>query len=66
MLCTDVGASRRVTATSSISKSFLVDVPVGMGAKVSISPFPDLAREAGEAEPFGAADRPDVHRHCSS
>jgi hypothetical protein len=32
MLGTDVGASRRVTAISSISKSFLVDVPVGMGA----------------------------------
>jgi hypothetical protein len=28
---------------------------VGMGATVSISPFPDLARETGEAEPFGAS-----------
>jgi hypothetical protein len=37
---------------------------VGMGAKVSISPVPDLAREAGEAEPFGAADP--VHRHWAS
>ena len=58
-----IGASRRVTATSSISKSFLVDVLVGMGATVSIPPFSDLARETGEAEPFGAADRPDVHGH---
>ena len=33
------------------------------GSPVSISPLPDLAREAGEAEPFGAADP--VHRHCS-
>ena len=31
MLGTDVGASCRVPATSSISKSFLVDVPVGLG-----------------------------------
>jgi hypothetical protein len=47
----------------SISKSLLLLMPVVMGAKVSISPLPDLAREA---EPFGAADRPDVHRHCAS
>jgi hypothetical protein len=50
----------------SISKSLLLLMPVGMGATVSISPFPDLAREVGEAEPFGAADRPDVHGHCAS
>src|SRR3954467_3046504 len=61
-----IGASRRVTATSSISKSFLVDVPVGMGAAVSIPPFPDLARGPGEAAPFGAASRPTVHGHGPS
>jgi hypothetical protein len=65
MLNIDVGAGRRVTAIFSISESLLL-MPVGMGAKVSIFPFPDLARETGEAEPFSAADRPDVHRHCSS
>jgi hypothetical protein len=34
-----IGASRRVTVTSSISKSFLVDEPVGMGTTVSIPPW---------------------------
>jgi hypothetical protein len=63
MLGTDVGASCRVPATSSISKSFLVDVPVGLGATVSIPPFPDLARGPREAAPFGAASP--VHGHCS-
>ena len=66
MLGIGVGASRRVTAMFSISKSLLLLMPVVMGAKVSISPVPDLAREAGEAEPFGAADRPDVHGHWVS
>jgi len=35
---------------------------VGMWAKASISPLFELAREAGEAEPVGAADRPHIHR----
>jgi hypothetical protein len=35
---------------------------VGMWAKASISPLFELAREAGEAEPVGAADRPHLHR----
>ena len=55
MLGIGVGASRRVTAIFSISKSLLL-MPVGMGAKVSVSLVPDLARETGEAEPFGAAE----------
>jgi hypothetical protein len=33
-----------------------------MWAKASISPLFELAREAGEAEPVGAADRPHIHR----
>jgi hypothetical protein len=36
--------------------------PVGMWAKASISPLFELARETGEAEPVGAADRPHIHR----
>jgi len=36
--------------------------PVGMWAKASISSLFELAREAGEAEPVGAADRPHIHR----
>jgi hypothetical protein len=36
--------------------------PVGMWAKASISPLFELAREAREAEPVGAADRPHIHR----
>jgi len=39
--------------------------PVGMWAKASISPLFELAREAGEAEPVGAADRPHIHRPFS-
>jgi hypothetical protein len=66
MLGIGVGASRRVTAIFSMSKPLLLLMPVGMGATVSISPVPALARETGEAEPFGAADRPDVHGHCAS
>jgi hypothetical protein len=33
-----------------------------MWAKASISPLSELAREAGEAEPVGKADRPYIHR----
>src|SRR5690348_17375120 len=33
-----------------------------MWAKASISPLFELAREAREAEPVGAADRPHIHR----
>jgi hypothetical protein len=40
--------------------------PVGMWAKASISPLFELAREAGEAEPVGAADRPHIHRRFLS
>ena len=66
MLGIGVGASRRVTAIFSISKSLLLVMPVGMGAKVSISSFVELARQTREAAPFGAADRPDIHGHCAS
>src|SRR5215470_2149260 len=48
--------------TSSISNPLLVVVPVGMWAKASISPLSELAREAGEAQPVGNADRPHIHR----
>ena len=44
------------------SIAVLTVVPVGMWAKVSISPLSELAREAGEAQPVGNADRPHVHR----
>ena len=44
----------------------LVGGPVGMWAKASISPLFELAREAGEAEPVGAADRPHIHRRFLS
>jgi hypothetical protein len=37
-------------------------VPVDMWAKASISPLYELAREAGEAQPVGEADRPHIHR----
>jgi hypothetical protein len=37
-----------------------------MWAKASISPLFELAREAGEAEPVGAADRPHIHRRFLS
>ena len=47
------------------SKSLLL-MPVGMGATVSISSFVEPARQTRGAEPFGAADRPDVHGHCPS
>jgi hypothetical protein len=33
-----------------------------MWAKASISPLSELAREAGEAQPVGEADRPHIHR----
>ena len=59
-----VGASRRVTAIFSISKSLLLLMPVGMGAKVSISPFPDPAREAGERCSAQPSSR--CPGHCSS
>jgi hypothetical protein len=47
---------------ASISIALLTVVPVGMSAKVSISPPSELAREAGEAQPVGNADRPHIHR----
>src|SRR5437868_1610381 len=43
---------------SSPSIPLLIVVPVGMWAKASISPLSELAREAGEAQPVGSADRP--------
>src|SRR5438552_19165948 len=43
---------------SSTSIVLLTVVPVGMWAKASISPLSELAREAGEAQPVGTADRP--------
>src|SRR5229473_1722259 len=45
-----------------ISISSFAVVPVGMWAKASISPLFELAREAGEAETVGGADRPHTHR----
>ena len=42
---------------ASTSIALLTVVPVGMWAKVSISPPSELAREAGEAQPVGNADR---------
>jgi hypothetical protein len=33
-----------------------------MWAKASICPLFELAREAGEAQPVGKADRPHTHR----
>src|SRR5205823_3555943 len=36
--------------------------PVGMWAKASISLLFELAREAGEAQAVGEADRPHIHR----
>src|SRR4051794_40895081 len=47
---------------SSICIALLTVVPVGMWAKVSISPPSELAREAGEAQPVGNADRSHIHR----
>ena len=60
-----VGASCRVAASIPIYKPLLL-MPVGMGAKVSISWFVEPARQTRGAEPFGAADRPNVHGHCIS
>jgi hypothetical protein len=48
--------------TSSISNFLLTVAPVGMWAKASISPLSELAREVGEAQPVGNADRPHIHR----
>ena len=47
---------------ASISIALLTVVPVGMWAKVSISPPSELAREVEEAQPVGNADRPHIHR----
>jgi hypothetical protein len=46
----------------SISILLSAVVPVGMWVKVSISSLSELAREAGEAQPVGIADRPHIHR----
>ena len=49
--------------TLSMSNPWLVAVPVGMWAKASILLLSELAaREAGEAQPVGNADRPHIHR----
>jgi hypothetical protein len=53
-----IGVGDRGIPTSSIFKSLLMLVPMGMGAEVSISRFPDFSWETGEAEPVGVADRP--------
>ena len=44
-----IGVGDRGIPTSSIFKSLLMLVPMGMGAEVSISRFSDFARETGEA-----------------
>ena len=54
--------STNLLFTSSILNPVLAVAPVGMWAKVSISPPSELAREAGEAETVGAADRPHIRR----
>src|SRR5215472_21361 len=59
---TGATGSTNLPFTSSISHPLLVVVPVGMWAKASISLLSELAREAGEAQPVGNADRPHVHR----
>ena len=51
---------------SSTSIPLLIVVPVGMWAKASISLLSELAREAGEAQPVGKADRPYIHGLCAS
>jgi hypothetical protein len=51
--------------TPSISNPLSAVAPVGMWAKASIPPLSELAREAGEAEPVGKADRPHIHRPSS-
>src|SRR5438045_2763151 len=51
---------------SSICIALLTVVPVGMWAKASISSPSELAREAGEAQPVGNADRPHIHRRRRS
>jgi hypothetical protein len=50
---------------SSTSIPLLIVVLVGMWAKASISPLSELAREAGEAQPVGNADRPFMRRACA-
>src|ERR1700731_1191897 len=54
--------SANLLFTSSILNPSLAVAPVGMWAKASISPPSELAREAGEAQPVGEADRPHIHR----
>ena len=44
------------------TKSFVGCGAVGMWAKASISPLSEFAREAGEAQSVGNADRPHIHR----
>jgi len=56
------GAAMILLFTLSISNPLLAVAPVGIWAKASISPPSELAREAGEAEPVGIADRPRIHR----
>src|SRR5437660_10408597 len=48
--------------TGSMSNPLLAAVPVGMWSKASISRLSERAREAGEAQPVGNADRPHIHR----
>ena len=45
----------------SISIALLTVVTGAMWAKVGISSFSELAREAGEEQPVGNADRPHIH-----
>src|SRR5271165_3496050 len=54
--------SANLLFTSSTLNPSLAVAPVGMWAKASISPPSELAREAGEAQPVGEADRPHIHR----
>src|SRR6202030_2506780 len=63
---TATAGATRPLSESSISIPLLAVVPVGMWAKASISPLSELAREAGESQPVGEADRPPSHRHGGS
>jgi len=47
---------------ASISIALLTVVPVAMWTNESISSSSEPAREAGEAQPVGNADRPHIHR----
>src|SRR5438105_1195575 len=58
--------SANLLFTSLILNPSLAVAPVGMWAKASISSPSELAREAGEAQPVGNADRPHIRRRRRS